>query len=254
MFRRKAGSHGAYAPIAAAASDSDDSEDSDNSDLDNHTTKNVRLTGAPTDSTTAPPAAAAPATKPAVVAHKKQKGCHLEIIVQTLTMIGVVLSLGNISLSLKVVTDGTIPGVTVQRWLILAGVTAGWDVFIFVLMMLMMWRTFRTENTLQNGKKEAYPDDWYATYMESTGTAALISCLTLTLILIYYYRYAGEEPWDLSRYNVRDWEKPQQWVGAHYINISMRVVLLLRVYYRAYQFISEPTVIYPATAGADKSQ
>lgn len=236
---------------------SDDSEDSEDSEDLNDNNNNVRLTGAPTDSVsaakaTASTAAAVSAAAPKV--HKKQKGCHLEIIVQTLTMIGVVLSLGNISLSLKVVTDGTIPGVTVERWLILAGVTAGWDVAIFTLMMLMMWRTFRTENTLQNGKKEAYPDDWYATYMESTGTAALISCLTLTLILIYYYRYAGEEPWDLSRYNVRDWEKPQQWVGAHYINVSMRVVLLLRVYYRAYQFISEPTVIYAGSTTSDKTQ
>ena len=238
-------------------SDSEDSDDSDHSEDLNDNNNNVRLTGAPTDSVTATkPAVAAAAAATSVVpkVHKKQKGCHLEIVVQTLTMIGAVLSLGNISLSLKVVTDGTLPGVTVERWLILAGVTAWWDVVVFTFMVMLMWGTFRTVNTLQNGKKEAYPDDWYATYMESTGTAALISCLTLTLLLIYYYRYAGEEPWDLSRYNVRDWEKPQQWVGAHYINVSMRVVLLLRVYYRAYQFISEPTVIYAGSTTSDKTQ
>lgn len=251
MFQRR---RGAYEPVRT----SEDSDNSDNSDNDDEDVKKPAVTGANTSGPTVVNPTAIAQTKPTVGVkpHKSQKGCHLEMLVQTLTMIGAVISVGNISLSLKVVTDGMIPSVTVQAWLILTGLTAWWDLVVFMMMIMLMWATFRTKNTLQSGQIEAYPDDWYATYMEATGTTALISCLTFTLIITYYYRFGGEEPWNPSVYNVRDWEKPQQWVGAHYMNISMRIVLLLRVYYRAYQFISEPTVIFPAskTEGTDKSQ
>jgi hypothetical protein len=177
---------------------------------------------------------------------RKHRGCYLEYVVQALTMLGTLLSIANLSLSFKVVTDGSISNMTPWAWEIFTMCTACYDVLIFSLMIMFSWRTFRTENILDNGQREAWPDKWYSTYSLATGTAAVVSSLTMARVLVYYYRYGNENPWLDSVYNVKSSEKAIQWIGLHDANIVMRAVLLLYIYGNAYRYLSEPTVVTSA--------
>ena len=245
--RRNNTARGAYRSLPTQDTDTEDV--SENEEVEEEVKAQVVVTGAASNKASSSAKDRSVITKP----HKGRRGCYLEYVVQSFTMIGTLVSLANVSLSMKTVTDGSVPGITVYNWIIFTAASAAFDLFIFSLMLALMWRTFRTENVLANGQREIFLDEWYATYTESTGTAAIVSCLTFTFVLMYYYRFGGEEAWDLpSRYNVKDYEKPLQWVGAHYMNIAMRVVMLLRVYYRAYQFLGEPTTVVAVTS--NKSQ
>ena len=193
-----------------------------------------------------------PASLTVVRPHKVQRGCHLEFVVQILTLMSMLVSLGNIALSLKVYSDGSWPGVTITAWVYVVSATLGWDFCIFVLAISLMVKTFRTSNTLADDTHEAFPDEWYHTYWETAFTSMSVSAYIFTLIIIYYYRYAGEEAFAASRYNIPDWAKPIQWLTAHGFNAGLRIILLLRTYLPALRQVREPMVITRPPAPKNK--